>query len=55
MNQIKEVVDEKGIKQTWPAEKLSKSYNMANAYALSRQQPRLVVLYETAKNIGCES
>lgn len=43
------MVDEKGIEQTWPAEKLSKSYNMANAYAQSRQQPKLEVLYETAK------
>ena len=28
MNRIKEVLEEKGIKQTWLAEKLDKSYNM---------------------------
>ncbi len=30
MNRIKEVLEEKGIKQTWLAEKLDKSYNMVN-------------------------
>lgn len=28
MNRIKEVLEEKGIKQTWLAEYLGKSYNM---------------------------
>ncbi len=28
MNRIKEVLEQKGIKQTWLAEKLGKSYNM---------------------------
>ena len=32
MNRIKEVLEEKGIKQTWLAEKLDKSYNMVNGY-----------------------
>lgn len=49
MNRIKEVLEEKGIKQTWLAEKLGKSYNMVNAYVQNRQQPRLEVLYEIAK------
>jgi transcriptional regulator with XRE-family HTH domain len=49
MNRIKEVLDEKGIKQTWLAERLGKSYNMVNAYVQNRQQPRLEVLYEIAK------
>ena len=49
MNRIKEVLDEKGIKQTWLAEKLGKSYNMVNGYVQNRQQPRLEVLYEIAK------
>jgi DNA-binding Xre family transcriptional regulator len=49
MNRIKEVLDEKGIKQTWLAEKLGKSYNMVNSYVQNRQQPRLEVLYEIAK------
>jgi putative transcriptional regulator len=48
MNRIKEVLEEKGIKQTWLAEKLGKSYNIVNGYAQNRQQPRLEVLYEIA-------
>ena len=49
MNRIKEVLEEKGIKQTWLANKLGKSYNMVNGYAQNRQQPRLEVLFEIAK------
>jgi transcriptional regulator with XRE-family HTH domain len=49
MNRIKEVLEEKGIKQTWLAEKLGKSYNMVNGYAQNRQQPRLEVLIEIAE------
>jgi transcriptional regulator with XRE-family HTH domain len=48
MNRIKEVLEQKGIKQTWLAEKLGKSYNMVNAYAQNRQQPRLETLLEIA-------
>lgn len=49
MNRIKEVLEEKGIKQTWLAGQLGKSYNMVNAYVQNRQQPRLEILYEIAK------
>ena len=49
MNRIKEVLDEKGIKQTWLPEQLGKSYNMVNAYVQNRQQPRIEVLYDIAK------
>ena len=31
MNRIKEVLEEKGIKQTWLAEKLGKSFSIVNA------------------------
>jgi len=48
MNRIKEVLEEKGIKQTWLAEKLGKSYNMVNGYVQNRQQPRLEVLNKIA-------
>ena len=52
MNRIKEVLEEKGIKQIWLAEQLGKSYNMVNAYAQNRQQPRLEILYKIAKILG---
>ena len=49
MNRIKEVLADKGIKQTWLAEKLGKSYNMVNSYVQNRQQPRLEVLNDIAE------
>jgi len=55
MNRIKEVLEEKGIKQTWLAEKLGKSYNMVNAYVQNRQQPKIEVLYEIAKLLEVEA
>lgn len=49
MNRIKEILEEKGIKQTWLCEKLGKSYNTVNSYVQNRQQPRLEILYEIAR------
>jgi len=49
MNRIKEVLDECGIKQTWLAEKLGKSFCMVNSYVCNRRQPSLEVLFEIAK------
>ena len=48
MNRVKEVLEEKGIKQIWLAEKLEKSYNMVNSYAQNRRQPSLEVLADIA-------
>ena len=48
MNRIKEVLEQKGIKQIWLAEKMGKSYNMVNSYAKNRRQPRLEDLYKIA-------
>jgi len=49
MNRIKEVLEEKGIKQVWLADKLGKSYNTVNGYVQNRNQPSLEVLYEIAE------
>ena len=49
MNCIKEVLKEKGIKQTWLADKLGKSYNMVNGYVQNRKQPSIECLYEIAQ------
>jgi putative transcriptional regulator len=49
MNRIKEVLEEKGIKQIWLAEKLGKSYNMVNSYVQNRRQPSIECLYEIAE------
>ena len=48
MNRIKEVLQEKGIKQTWLAEKLGKSFNIVNDYCNNRRQPSLEILYSIA-------
>ena len=49
MNRIKEVLEQKGIKQIWLADQLGKSYNMLNSYAKNRRQPSLEDLYKIAK------
>ncbi|MNG17187.1 hypothetical protein D3C85_233100 [compost metagenome] len=51
MNRVKEVLEEKGIKQIWLSEKLSKSYNMVNAYVQNRRQPSLESLNEITLKI----
>ena len=45
MNRIKEVLKEKGISQTWLAQKLDKSYNTINEYARNVRQPSIEDLY----------
>ena len=54
MNRIKEVLEDKGIKQKWLAEKLGKSYNMVNSYVQNRRQPSLDNLYKVAKILNTE-
>ena len=48
MNRIKEVLEKKGIKQTWLSDKLEKSFNTVNGYVQNRQQPRLEILNKIA-------
>lgn len=47
-NKIKLVLERKGIKQTWLADKLGKSFNMVNSYVQNRTQPNLDTLYQIA-------
>ena len=54
MNRIKEVLETKGLTQTWLADQLGKSYNMVNAYVQNRQQPRLEDLYRIAEILGVD-
>jgi transcriptional regulator with XRE-family HTH domain len=54
MNRIKEVLNEKGIEQTWLSEKTGKSFNMINDYCNNRRQPKLEVLFEIAKILNVE-
>ena len=61
MNRIKEVLEERGIKQTWLAERLGKSFCIVNSYVCivnsyvcNRRQPSLEVLFEIAKILQVE-
>lgn len=49
MNRIKEVLQDKGISQTWLAKKLGKSYNTMNEYARNVRQPSIEDLFRIAK------
>lgn len=46
LNRIKEVLDSKGISQTWLAKQLDKSFNTVNAYVCNRTQPNLKTLLQ---------
>ena len=46
---------EKGIKQTWLAEKIGKSFSQTNAYVCNRRQPSIELLYEIASLLGVEA
>ena len=54
MNRIKVVLKERGIKQTWLAERLGKSFCILNSYVCNRRQPSLEVLFETAKILNVD-
>ena len=49
MNRIKDVLEQKGIKQIWLSEQLGKSYNMVNSYVQNRRQPSLEDLYKISE------
>ncbi|WP_339844763.1 helix-turn-helix transcriptional regulator [uncultured Dokdonia sp.] len=54
MNKIKEVLDSKGISQTWLSTKMNKSYTSINEYARNKRQPSLEDLYEIAEILCVE-
>ncbi len=54
MNRIKEVLEEKGIKQTWLAEKLGKSFSIVNSYVCNRRQPSLETFFRIAEILGVD-
>ena len=55
MNRIKEVLKDKGISQTWLAEKMGKSYPTINEYARNKRQPSLEDLYKIAEILNIET
>ena len=53
-NRIKEVLNEKGIKQTWLAEQLGKRFAMVNAYVGNHRQPSLDMIAQIADILQVE-
>lgn len=53
-NRIKEVLSERGIKQTWLAMKLGKTQRIVNMYVNNDVQPPIPILYEIAKILKVE-
>ena len=54
MNRIKEVLEEKEIKQTWLAKKLGKGLSIVYSYVCNRHQPRLETLFQIAEILGVD-
>jgi transcriptional regulator with XRE-family HTH domain len=54
LNRIKAVLKERGIRQTWLAKKLGKSYNMVNSYVQNRSQPSLEDLNKIANILNID-
>ena len=54
MNCLKEVLEKRGIKQTWLAERFGKSFCIANSYVCNRCQPSLDELFEIAKILNVD-
>lgn len=49
MNRIKEILAENGVKQTWLAEKLGKSFNIVSDYCIYNIHPTLEVLFQISE------
>jgi len=54
LNRIKEVLDDKGISQTWLAKKLDKSFNSVNSYVCNRSQPNLETLLQISQILNVD-
>ena len=54
MNRIKEILEIKGISQTWLAKQIGKSYCIVNAYACNRRQPNLELMFDIAKALNVD-
>lgn len=54
LNRIKEVLDSKGISQTWLAKQLDKSFNTVNAYVCNRTQPNLQTLLQISEILNVD-
>mgnify|MGYP003563832224 CR=1 FL=1 len=49
LNRIKDILEQKGISQTWLAKQVGKSFSTINSYACNRYQPDLETLLAISK------
>lgn len=54
LNRIKDVLEEKGISQTWLAKQLDKSFNTVNSYVCNRSQPNLETLLQISQILNVD-
>lgn len=54
LNCIRLVLKEKGISQTWLAEKLGKSFSTVNSYVCNRSQSNLTTLLEISELLAVD-
>ncbi len=54
LNRIRIILKEKGISQTWLAEKLGKSFSTVNSYVCNRSQPNLTTLLEISQLLSVD-
>ena len=52
---MKEVLESKGIKQTWLAERIDKNGNMVDSFVQNRRQASLADLNQIADSLGTNS
>ena len=54
LNRIKDVLESKGISQTWLAKQIGKEFCTVNAYCGQRIQPNLTTLYRIAEILNVD-
>ena len=54
LNRIKDILEERGISQTWLSKKLNMSYNSVNSYVCNRSQPNLETLLKISRILNVD-
>ena len=54
LNRLKEILDSKGISQTWLAKQLNKSFGTVNAWCLNKTQTSLETLHNISEILSVD-
>lgn len=54
LNRIRDILEDRGISQTWLAKKMGKSFSAVNAYVCNRTQPNLTTLLEISQILSVD-